>query len=65
MAKTNTYFVTYKIKTDYDIEELEEVINKLFDIPKNYYPEEIPINIRKDCECFEYQKKLIIKVEES
>jgi len=50
MAKNNTYFVTYEIKTNYDIDELEEVIDKVFDIPASQY---------EDCECFEYQKKLI------
>ena len=44
------YLVTYEIKTDYDQKELEEVIDKLFDIPSLQY---------EDCEEFEYKKKLI------
>lgn len=52
MAKDKTYFVTYKIETNYDIKELEEVIDKLFDIPASQY---------EDCEYFEYRKKLITK----
>jgi len=56
MATNNTYFVTYEIKTDYDIKELEEVIDKVFDIPGLQY---------EDCKCFEYQKKLITKVGKS
>lgn len=55
MAK---YIVTYEIKTDYDIEEVEEVIEKVFSIPGLQY---------EDCEKFEYKKicikRVVIKME--
>jgi len=50
--KTKVYIVTFKIKTDYNIKELEEVLEKIFEIPGMQYD---------DCGCFEYRKVLITK----
>jgi len=55
MNEDKTYYIIYQIKTDYYINELEEVLSKLFNIPKYQYD---------DCNCFEYQKELIIKAKE-
>ena len=54
MGKIQSYIVTYKIKTNYDMEEIIGVIDKVFEIPASQY---------EDCECFEYKKLLITKIE--
>jgi len=53
MGKIQSYIVSYKIKTNYDMEGLEEVIDKVFEIPGFQY---------EDCTCFEYKKLLITKI---
>lgn len=54
MSKNRAYKVTCEIKTDYNANELMEVMSKLFDIPGLQY---------EDCECFECKRISITNIE--